>query len=58
MEEGKMNVVEAYDNVVNKKLTYSPKVNIKPALAELNTLAIQLNTISSLTGEGAAAWVN
>ena len=58
MEEGKMNVVEAYDKVVNKKLTYSPKVDTKPALAELNTLAIQLNTIANLTGEGAAAWVN
>ena len=58
MEEGKMNVVEAYDKVVNKKLKYSPKVDTKPALAELNTLAIQLNTIANLTGEGAAAWVN
>lgn len=58
MEEGKMNVVESYDKVVNKKLTYSPKVDTKPALAELNTLAIQLNTIANLTGEGAAAWVN
>lgn len=58
MENGKMNVVEAYDNVVNKKLTYSPKIDTKPALTELNSLATQLNTISSLTGEGAAAWVN
>ncbi len=58
MENGKMNVVEAYDKVVNKKLTYSPKVDTKPALTELSTLATQLNTISSLTGEGAAAWVN
>lgn len=40
-------------NVVNKKLTYSPKIDTKPALTELNSLATQLNTISSLTGEGA-----
>lgn len=58
MENGKMNVVEAYDKVANKKLTYSPKIDTKPALTELNSLATQLNTISSLTGEGAAAWVN